>query len=583
MWHEFDTNSPQVHQADQLTSGYGTKDCRQFRQRIFNDLSPIAIDLAVRYAKIAERYDYEQANRELLKIHERLLIHDLNLCGSTDDLKQTANLNAEKCCFIRGYAKPLETYLECKKIVEQYGINPPPVKEGYEPAVNRMCCYRWWFRKIRNLRLRTLEEIARNIELVSRCRSTYASDYVIKLKRQQKEKNRLYLESTFVSNENGESYSLQELADRSVSNPAIRRAELMVRIKGFEMVAGLLGHVGEFYTLTVPSRMHACLHNGESNPRYDGPSPQKAQEYLTHLWSLIRSELHRRKIQPYGFRVVEPHHDGTPHWHLLLFMPPEHRETVREVMRNYALADSGNEPGAQIHRFKAIAIDPSQGTATGYIAKYIAKNIDGYALEQDLYGNDALEAAERITAWANTWGIRQFQQIGGPSVTVWRQLRKMEKNDDEELEVIRQTATASDWAAFMMAMGGPELPRSAHAIKPYYDTRRQLNLDTGEIVPALKGFYGDKASKQVAGVIFRTKDYDTRKHFWTIINGGSEERRYGCAAPAAQRTDSPQLPTLNLDKECEEVEIDFDRRDLRDPPFLAKGTHLCHLGHRNPF
>lgn len=408
-----------------------------------------------------------------------------------------------------------------------------------------MCDFRWWSRKIQTLRLRSIEAVARDIELVSRCRSTYASDYTVKLKRKQKENNRLYLASTFISNENGERFSLQDLADRTVSNPAIRRTEQMVRSKGFEMVAGLLGHVGDFDTLTAPSRMHACLHNGKPNPRYDGTTPLQAHQYLTHLWALIRAELHRQGIRPYGFRVVEPHHDGTPHWHLLLFMPPEHRETVREVMRHYALADSGDEPGAQIHRFKAIAIDPAKGTATGYIAKYIAKNIDGHALEQDLYGNDAHEAAEHIIAWANIWGIRQFQQIGGPSVTIWRQLRRLEKADEEDLETIRQTATASDWAAFMLTMGGYDIPRSAHAIKPLYDYSRQLNPKTGEIVQTLKGRYGDAAPRQVVGVVWKGRGYDTRKHFWTVSNQDSEAGWDGCAAAAACRNASPQLSTLN--------------------------------------
>jgi hypothetical protein len=439
----------------------------------------MAMDLALRYVKTAERYDYERANQELSAIHESLCIDDLNLCAETEELKKVADRCAAKCRLANVHAiTTQEAYQACLKIVEHYRITPPTVKEdNLAPALNRMGCPRWWFRKIKVLRLRTIEGIARNIELVNRCRATYASDYAVSIKRKQKEQNRLYLESTFICNELGESYSLQELADRSVSNPAIRRAELMVRIKGFEIAANMLGHVGEFYTLTAPSRMHACLHHGQPNRRHDGTTPLQAHEHLTHLWALIRAELHRQDIRPYGFRVVEPHHDGTPHWHLLLFLPNQHRETVRAVMRHYALADSHDEPGAQEHRFKAVAIDPAKGSAVGYIAKYIAKNIDGHALDQDLYGNNACDAAERITTWANTWGIRQFQQIGGPSVMVWRQLRKMDKADEKELEAIRRVATASDWAAFMLAMGGYELPeKSRYHIKTLTATLLHFGL-----------------------------------------------------------------------------------------------------------
>lgn len=313
----------------------------------------------------------------------------------------------------------------------------------------------------------------------------------------------------------------------------------MVRIKRFEIVADLLGHIGEFYTITTPSRMHACLHNGKANPRFDGTTTLEAHKYLTHLWCLIRAELNRQGINPYGFRVVEPHHDGTPHWHLLLFMPPENQTKVREIMQGYALADSGDEVGAKEHRFKATSIDPAKGSAAGYIAKYIAKNIDGYKLEQDLYGNDAVEAAERITAWANASGIRQFQQIGGPSVTVWRQLRKLEKIDDVELESIRHMATASDWAAFMLAMGGYEVPRKDRPIKPFYDYRRQLDTKTGEIIVNDRDCYGGNAVKQAAGLTWRNESYDTRKHFWQIIRLDSEAA--GRGAQTARRTTTTKL------------------------------------------
>ncbi len=525
MWHKFDTNLTQVVQADELTSDFGTEDCRRLRRHIFSDLSPIAGDLASHYLKTAERSDFELANHQLQDIHEQLRIEDLNLCADAEELLSAAKRFAEKCNFARHREKTTsEAYQACLRIVYHYRVKPPTIKDDdLEPAFNRMCCHRWWLRKIHALRLRTLETVARNIDMVSRYRASYVSDYTVNIKRIQKENNRHYLSSTFICNENGESFSLQNLADRSVSNPAIRRAELMVRIRGFEMVADHLGHVGEFYTITTPSRMHACLHNGKANTRFDGTTTLQAHEYLTHQWALVRAELHRQGIQPYGFRVVEPHHDGTPHWHLLLFMPEQHREIVRDVMRHYALMDSGDEPGAQTHRFKAKAIDPEKGSAAGYIAKYIAKNIDGHALEQDLYGNDSQKAAERIAAWANLWGIRQFQQIGGPSVTVWRQLRKLDRTDDKELEAIRQSATASDWAAYMLAMGGPETPRRSHTIKPYYEESKQLNFGTGEIVSAQRGRYGDMAPLRVAGIVWQKMNYGTRKHYWMVLIQDSED------------------------------------------------------------
>ncbi len=504
------------------------------RRHIFTELFPIAGDLANHYAKTAERFDFDQANHELQNIYFQLRIEDLNLCAENDELLKAARRFAEKCHTARARTvSPSEGYQACLRIVDHYQIKRPSIKsDNLEPALKRMCCHHWWFRRIKILRQRKIETISRNIALVSRLRGIYASDYTIHVNRKQKERTREYLATTFVGNENGELFSLQNLADRSVSNPAIRRAELMTRIRGFEMVADHLGHVGEFYTVTTPSRMHACLHHGASNPRYDGTSILQAHQYLVHNWSLIRAELHRLDIQPYGFRVVEPHHDGTPHWHLLLFMPEKHRETVRKVMRHYALLDSGNESGAQEHRFKAQAIDPAKGTAAGYIAKYISKNIDGFALDQDLYGNDAAQAAERITAWANTWGIRQFQQIGGPSVTVWLQLRKLDKADDPELETIRQSATASDWAAFMLAMGNPETPHNQQAIKPFYDKAKQLNPMTGKTYSPAFNRYGETASSRVAGIVWKGLSYSTRKHVWRVLKVDSEDVTLRSEAPA---------------------------------------------------
>jgi hypothetical protein len=120
------------------------------------------------------------------------------------------------------------------------------------------------------------------------------------------------------------------------------------------------------------------------NKRYDGTLPGQAQKYLTKVWSRIRAKLARQGIQPYGFRIAEPNHDGTPHWHLLVFVAPEHLADLQATIWKYALQDSPDKPGALKHRVDFKLIDAGKGTAAGYIAKYVAKNIDGYKLDSDL-------------------------------------------------------------------------------------------------------------------------------------------------------------------------------------------------------
>ena len=65
----------------------------------------------------------------------------------------------------------------------------------------------------------------------------------------------------------------------------------------------------------------------------------------------------------FGFRGVEPHHDGTPHWHLLMYVKPEHKDDVIHLFRKKALELDGDEFGAKKYRFKVEEIDPTKGSA----------------------------------------------------------------------------------------------------------------------------------------------------------------------------------------------------------------------------
>lgn len=395
------------------------------------------------------------------------------------------------------------------RIAEGQGIEPPPCKVGDGPAIARMTCSMWWRRKLRRNHGRSVEGAAIVMGLVNQRREIYVSNETLQRCQQQNERNAATLEATTARNELGQEYTLAELAATGPANKAIRRAELMTRIAGFERIARDMAHAGLFMTITCPSRMHRWRTVGPKharivveNARYDGTTPRQAQKYLAKLWARIRAKLKRKGVGVYGFRIAEPNHDGTPHWHFLIFHKPEDIQTVRAAVLEHALKDCGDEPGARRHRVDFKAIDWSKGTAAGYIAKYVAKNIDGYKVGEDLYGNPAMEASARVEAWARTWGIRQFQQVGGPPVGPWRELRRIEAlpmgapdhlvkahQAVNKVAVIEGRENASvAWDHYCQAQGGVFCGRD-------YRIRVSTVVDEGK-----KGRYGDPAGPRPVGV-----------------------------------------------------------------------------------
>lgn len=473
-------------------------------------------------------------------------------------------------------------------------------------AVARACCARWWRRLLRVVHAQAVEGAARRIGFVHKRAGCYASDETVNRRAGQIRRNARALESVTAINDAGQSATLAELAAKGPANREIRRHELMTRVAGFELIAKDLGHVAYFVTLTCPSRMHAWRSKPgsqwatEPNPKHDGTRPDEAQKYLTKQWARFRAAADRAGLGFYGFRIAEPNHDGTPHWHCLLFFPsvarpagkpagallggragdrgrasvvdpvavgvsvdrgclepggrPAYRVAVRLLRRYFLRNDSGAERGARKHRVKVERIDWTRGSAAGYIAKYVAKNIDGYKVEKDLYGNDCLTASQRVDAWASTWRVRQFQQIGGAPVTIWRELRRVHpeqaeagpavalaldavnaanSNPDAETEAVKRYTAAHAWQTYLTLQGGHR-PRRA-------DLRvRMLRESTGEI-----GRYGEPMAARPAGVLMQvveherrpalgivpamtvqrqiTREVESERALWTIVPSGGAE------------------------------------------------------------
>ncbi|WP_439257093.1 replication endonuclease [Lonepinella sp. BR2271] len=380
----------------------------------------------------------------------------------------------------------LEIYAECGRACASIGF---PLKhwdsfqrrgtvkqESIEVILAKICDERHWLRLMKRKQRQMIEHIAIACGEVRKQFSSYISKQGLSEWKMQQKKNYDFLKAMILENveDPAEQQELLAIVMKSDSNPTNRRHLMMTMLNGVEQWAEESGHEALFLTLTAPSGYHATLFNGQDNPKWYGTSPKQTNAYLNGVWAKVRALLAKRGIGFYGMRVAEPHHDATPHWHLLMYVQAKDKADVIEIFRTKALEVDGTERGAKEHRFKVEEIDREKGSATAYVAKYIAKNVDGFADDDEVSDEDPnmklKDNAKRARAWASLWGIRQFQFYGVSSVGVWRELRRLTKGDlnDDELEELRVCADVGCYASYLKRQGGAMVKRKDQAVRLHY-------------------------------------------------------------------------------------------------------------------
>lgn len=402
------------------------------------------------------------------------------------------------------------------------GIQAPNVEDDAQ-AVARCLDSGWWRKQLRKLHGRTFEAAAIRLGMVSSKKAKYCSDETVLRRIAQNRRNAQGMAAVTMRNvETGQEVTLSDLAAKGMGNKKLRRGEMMMRMAGCDKLAASLGHMGIFVTLTAPSAYHAVLQkSGAPNPKFNGATPIETHNYLSNVWKLTRAKNDRDGIAPYGFRVSEPHHDGCTHWHMLVFMPAEHIETFVQNLSIYALAEDGDEAGAQESRVKFERLDPAKGGAAGYMAKYVQKNIGENEHDEDVFGKPVITSAMRVDAWAGCWGIRQFQPFGQPPVTVYREFRRMEPGAVEGPDVPEHIKMAfaacqriesktekdadgkpivlhrADWSEYMIAQGGVKVGKVKSKTRDYSAAR---------IIPySMKGKKANRGRSYFRGIKTRTK------------------------------------------------------------------------------
>src|SRR5271170_3496652 len=148
-----------------------------------------------------------------------------------------------------------------KRLAAFVGLETPKGNKNSTPESLARRCYepKVWRRIIEKNHTRDAENCLREMGYVERRANLYCSRYALDWFKGKQRAQTEWLKSHRVVASDGEQLNLFAVRERSVSNPAIRRAELMTRMKGFEDIAKELGHVAEFVTLTTPSEYHSML------------------------------------------------------------------------------------------------------------------------------------------------------------------------------------------------------------------------------------------------------------------------------------------------------------------------------------
>ena len=209
-----------------------------------------------------------------------------------------------------------------------------------------------------------------------------ASDLMVVREKLRLQNN--FLEYSYVTNDQtGQSFTLKDCIVSSNHNPHRYYGEIQNRINTLEREAINAGLTPIFLTMTLPSEFHKMKQmNGKlvCNPKFNGTTPKEAVKILTKQWGKLRHDRSLKELsknQRMYYRVNEPHKDGTPHTHILLFIPKDQIERV-EIAFKRLFIQVGNK------------FEKNIKSASSYIMKYINKTLPmskDQITQQDQYLN----------------------------------------------------------------------------------------------------------------------------------------------------------------------------------------------------
>lgn len=247
---------------------------------------------------------------------------------------------------------------------------------------------KWWGRKVSQLADETREHQAQLAGMLGGKYPNMAccSDATLEIFRERKTRSDSALKSQFKAkfdtSGNATVFSLYEISESAKKS---RINELFLNVKAMEAIAENSSYGCAFITLTAAPEFHSNPKRGKSS--YDGSTARAANMSIQKDWRSILDGfdnlgVKRKSGSYFGFRVVELHEDGCPHWHILLFFDKSKgiiESAEMSIKRLYKKRGSYFE-GQKGNIVRIIEkSDDTTARPSSYIFNYIAYALEGGA------------------------------------------------------------------------------------------------------------------------------------------------------------------------------------------------------------
>lgn len=385
---------------------------------------------------------------------------------------------------------------EASKMAAWLGAKTTPLNQIATPKGRRAACERHHRRELRKRANRARQHIAALLGTIGAGGAAYADAYSLARWKERQMAAKAWGQAMALEFEDGERVLLWDVMEASRK---ARIAALYAQSLGLEELAQARGLLPIFITMTLPPQFHPNPKHGApygGRDWEDAPSPQDTDEALATMWARFRARCAASKIDLLGPRVVEPHQDGTPHLHALLYVQPG-QEAV--IDRHLTAICREPVPGRRIAS-KLAVIDRGRASPASYVMKYLLKtcaawedaaaNADGAERDGDA---DHLAHLPAVSAWASERRLRRFAWLGLHGLrTVWQRVRTMTDAEaagaPDEVSLARDAMARGHYAEALEMLGAvrmDERPRPRleyETVENQYGERvkRPIGLTFGE-------------------------------------------------------------------------------------------------------